>query len=225
MIDKIFIGWDSRFQEPADVLKYSIEKHAKFPLPPIEFLKLNELEKLGFHNPHDPLASTEFTYSRFLVPWLMDYKGIALFMDNDMLCLRDISYLNIYKPTKYWALKVVKHDYRPTNKTKMYGCKQTRYKRKNWSSFMLMNCERLKLWTKERVEEGKGKFLHQFTRIPNSEIDSLDSSFNELEYKDNLTHILHYTNGGPWFDKCKRIPYADLWFEYRNEYLKSLDKK
>ena len=84
----IFIGWDSRFPEPADVLRYSLLKHSSIPLE-IRYLKLDELE---LHRQHDPLASTEFTYSRFLVPHLCKFQGTALFLDNDMLCLGDVAY-------------------------------------------------------------------------------------------------------------------------------------
>ncbi len=132
---RIFIGWDSRFPEPADVLRYSLLKHATIPLD-IQYLKLDELK---LRRPHDPLASTEFTYSRFLVPHLCGFRGTALFLDNDMLCLgdvREIANLDMRSLT----LRVVQHDYQPTNAIKMYGCPQTSYPRKNWSSMMLMNC-------------------------------------------------------------------------------------
>src|ERR1700730_2244881 len=79
---RIFIGWDSRFPEPADVLAYSLLKHASIPLD-IQYLKLDELK---LRRAHDPLASTEFTYSRFLVPYLCSFRGKALFLDNDMPC-------------------------------------------------------------------------------------------------------------------------------------------
>lgn len=83
---RIFIGWDSRFPEPADVLSYTLLKHSSIPLE-IRYLKLDELK---LSRQHDPLASTEFTYSRFLLPHLCNFRGSALFLDNDMLCLGDI---------------------------------------------------------------------------------------------------------------------------------------
>ena len=143
---KIFIGWDSRFPEPADVLAFSLERHSSIPLD-IHFLKLDEL---NINRKHDPLASTEFTYSRFLVPHLCDFKGKAVFMDNDMLCFSDVRKLDELCMDDL-ALRVVKHDYQPTNTVKMYGAVQTSYPRKNWSSFMIMNCEKLKLWSKKIV--------------------------------------------------------------------------
>ena len=41
----------------------------------------------------DPLSSTEFTFTRFLAPALMNYNGWALFMDCDCVLLEDIENL------------------------------------------------------------------------------------------------------------------------------------
>jgi lipopolysaccharide biosynthesis glycosyltransferase len=209
---RIFIGWDSRFPEPADVLRYSLLKHATIPLD-IQYLKLDELK---LRRPHDPLASTEFTYSRFLVPHLCGFRGTALFLDNDMLCLgdvREIADLDMRSLT----LRVVQHDYQPTNAIKMYGCPQTSYPRKNWSSMMLMNCAKLKLWAKETVETQTGAYLHRFQDIPDAEIGELPKTWNTLDWMDATTKLIHYTNGGPWFEQYRNHPHAEIWFQYRAE--------
>jgi lipopolysaccharide biosynthesis glycosyltransferase len=209
---RIFIGWDSRFPEPADVLRYSLLRHSTIPLE-IRYLKLDELK---LRRPHDPLASTEFTYSRFLVPHLCGFRGTALFLDNDMLCLsdiREIAELDMHK----FALRVVQHDYQPTNAIKMYGCPQTNYPRKNWSSMMLMNCSKLKLWSKETVETQTGAYLHRFQDIPDAEIGELPKTWNTLDWMDSSTKLIHYTNGGPWFEEYRNHPHADIWFQYRAE--------
>jgi lipopolysaccharide biosynthesis glycosyltransferase len=212
---RIFIGWDSRFPEPADVLRYSILKHASIPVE-IHYLKLSELD---LHRQHDPLASTEFTYSRFLVPHLCKFKGTALFLDNDMLCLGDIRPIAELDMTGL-ALRVVKHDYQPVNSVKMYGCAQTSYPRKNWSSMMLMNCERLRLWTKEVVETQTGAFLHRFENIPDEQIGELPKTWNTLDWMDHSTKLIHYTNGGPWFKEYENHPYAGPWYAAREEMLR-----
>ena len=144
---RIFIGWDSRQAECADVLAYSLRKHTTIPLD-IRNLKLAELD---FDRPHDPLQSTEFTYTRFLVPDLCGYRGTAVFMDSDMLCLGDIAELDALDMTDF-ALRVVKHNHVPTETVKMDGRVQTRYPRKNWSSLMVMDCAELTHWTKRAVE-------------------------------------------------------------------------
>ncbi len=216
---RIFIGWDSRFPEPADVLRYSLLKHSTIPLD-IEYLKLDELR---LRRTHDPLASTEFTYSRFLVPHLCGFRGTALFLDNDMLCLGDIGEIALLDMRKF-ALRVVQHDYQPSNAIKMYGCPQTSYPRKNWSSMMLMNCAELRLWSKDAVETQTGAYLHRFQDIPEAKIGELPRTWNTLDWMDSSTKLIHYTNGGPWFEQYRSHPHAEIWFQYRAEMVAAAKK-
>lgn len=208
---RIFIGWDSRFPEPADVLRYSLLKHSSIPLE-IKYLKLNDLD---FDRPVDPLASTEFTYTRFLLPHLCNFQGKALFLDNDMLCLSDIREI-AELDMKPYALRVVQHDYQPANTVKMYGAVQTSYPRKNWSSMMLMDCAKLKLWTKEVVQTQTGAYLHRFQDIPDAQIGELPKTWNTLDWMDHTTKLIHYTNGGPWFEQYKDHAFAGIWYSYRD---------
>lgn len=221
---RIWIGWDSRFPEPAKVLARTLTRRATLR-PDISFLHKQYLEDCyGWKRlVEDSLASTEFTYSRFLVPYLCGYQGTALFLDNDMACFADIAQIipKGYRNTSNWpALAVVKHDHQPTAETKMYGCPQTSYPRKNWSSCMLMNCEKLRCWTPEVVATASGKRLHRFEDIPDSEIAELDPSWNVLDHVVGelgaQTKILHWTSGGPWNDPTKDWPHADLWHSLRD---------
>ena len=62
----------------------------------IEIIPLIQKElrnKKIYKRPIDPLSSTEFTFTRFLVPFLQEYKNWALFMDCDMISLVDINSL------------------------------------------------------------------------------------------------------------------------------------
>jgi len=210
---RIFIGYDAREAECADVLAYSLRRHASIPLD-IHYLKLSELD---FQRPRDPLQSTEFTYTRFLVPWLCDYKGKAVFMDCDMLCLGDIKELDDLDMDPY-AIRVVQHDYQPIATVKMDNQVQTVYPRKNWSSLIVMNCARLRLWTKEVVETQTGAYLHRFQDIPDDSIGAIPSTWNTLDWMDARTRLIHYTSGGPWFDQCRDHAYGDIWFQYRDAY-------
>jgi lipopolysaccharide biosynthesis glycosyltransferase len=213
---RIFIGWDSRFPEPAEVLRYSLLKHSSIPLE-IRYLKLDELQ---LSRQHDPLASTEFTYSRFLVPHLCNFRGKALFLDNDMLCFADMKELDELDMGPY-ALRVVQHDYTPGNTVKMYGAVQTAYPRKNWSSMMLMDCAKLRVWSKEVVETQTGAYLHRFEDIPDAQIGELPKTWNTLDWMDEQTKLIHYTNGGPWFEQYKDHPHAAIWNHYRDEMIAS----
>ena len=86
-------------------------------------MKLDELiaKKLYTRNV-DPLASTQFTYSRFLVPKLMNYKGWAVFCDCDFVFLSDVSGL-LKNLDESKAVYCVQHDYTPKEKHKMDGQK------------------------------------------------------------------------------------------------------
>jgi lipopolysaccharide biosynthesis glycosyltransferase len=211
---RVFIGYDPSQHVSFEVLKYSLEKHASEPID----VQAIDAEKLtDFKRESDPLASTPFTYTRFLVPWLCDYEGSALFMDSDMLALGDISEL-FHMPLEGLALRVRKHEYNPTETVKMGGKTQTQYPRKNWSSLMLMNNAELQAWTKEAVETQSGAWLHRFEPIPDEKIGDISEEWNVLDHMTGPTKLLHYTSGGPWLPGCEDADHADLWHEYREEY-------
>lgn len=87
---RVFIGVDRRQFVAANVLAHSIERNASQPVA-ITKLYRDTL-------PVKRLGLTEFTYTRYLVPWLCDYEGTAIFMDADMLCLGDVAKLMEYAP-------------------------------------------------------------------------------------------------------------------------------
>jgi len=221
---KIFIGDDSRFPEVAQVAAYSIKKHSSVELD-INFLNLEKIRKeLDYKPDLRRFSSTEFTYTRFLIPLLCNYKGKALFLDNDILCLSDIKELDKLAMfgRNVYAIRCIKHkDYVPKEKVKMYGIKQTSYPKKNWSSVMLLNCEYFKkgIWSKFVVENAPGSYLHQFKDIPNHRIGKIVPEWNSLdEYVEGKTKLIHYTSGGPWFKEYKNCPHADLWNQYYKEW-------
>ena len=181
-------------------------------------LKLDELiAKNLYTRSIDPLASTQFTYSRFLVPKLTNYEGWAVFCDCDFIFLGDVS--NLFKNLdENKAVYCVKHDYTPKETTKMDGQTQTVYPRKNWSSMVLWNCEhpKNKILTPELLNEESPKFLHRFSWLDDNEIGSLPLEYNWLvgwykEPNDGHPKILHYTEGGPWFDGYRDCEYGDDW--------------
>jgi hypothetical protein len=211
---RIFIGYDPTQQIAYEVLRHSLEKHASEPIDvqPIDTDKIPE-----WNRAQDPLQSTPFTYTRFLVPYLCDYQGIALFMDSDMLALGDVCEL-FHLPMDGIALRVRQHDYNPTETVKMGGKVQTQYPRKNWSSLMLMNTPELTAWSKEAVETQSGAWLHRFEPIPDSKLGDIPVEFNVLDEMTGPTKLLHYTSGGPWLAGCEDAAHGDLWHQYREEY-------
>ncbi|MEJ7824201.1 MAG: hypothetical protein WKF48_02160 [Solirubrobacteraceae bacterium] len=211
---RVFIGYDPSQHISFEVLRYSLVKHATEPLD-IQAIDAEQIPDWG--RPIDPLASTPFTYTRFLVPWLMGYEGIALFMDGDMLALGDISEL-FHLPMDGLALRVRQHDYNPEATVKMGGKVQTQYPRKNWSSLMLMDCAKLGAWTKEAVETQSGAWLHRFEAISDEQIGDISEEWNVLDHMTGPTKLLHYTSGGPWLAGCEDADHADLWRAHREEH-------
>lgn len=218
---KIFIGYDPREDIAYQVCKHSILKRT--PDAIIQPLIKKELEAQNWYTrPIDKLASTEFTFTRFLVPALMDHKGWALFIDCDMLLQSDITELFKLADNQY-AVMVVKHAFHPTHTIKMDGKKQSRYPRKNWSSVMLFNCSHPsnKILTKELVndETKDGAYFHRFTWLKDEEIGTLHHEWNYLVghhyLHDGLPKLIHYTEGGPWF---KNYYMQHLSVEWRDEY-------
>ena len=133
----IFIGYDSAEPVAYHVLSHSIMRRATWPVS-ITPLKIEHLSDL-FGRPAEADQSTQFSYTRYLVPYLMGYQGWAVFMDCDMLVRADISDLWALKDDR-WAIQCVQHDHKPEETTKFLNRQQVRYPRKNWSSVMLMNC-------------------------------------------------------------------------------------
>ena len=214
----IYIGWDSTEEAAYEVCKHSLLAHASedLEITPIKQHLLREYDL--FWRGLDPLASTEFSMTRFMTPYLSGYKGWSLFMDCDFMWRNDVVKVFDYADPKY-AVLVVKHDYRPKELIKMNGALQTQYPRKNWSSLMLINCghpsviESLGLQT---VNEAPPADLHRFRWAKDGEIGELPLTFNYLEgwhTKEDCPDpvAVHFTRGGPWLSAYKNVEYADEW--------------
>jgi len=213
---KVFVGWDSREDIAYQVCKHSIL--SKQPDAEVIPLKQNELREQGLYwRDVDKLASTEFTFTRFLIPELAHYQGWALFMDCDMILTTDIKELFDQADDKY-AVMCVQHDYTPREGLKMDGKQQTSYPRKNWSSVMLVNCGHPSntVLHKELVNDAEisGAYLHRFSWLKDEEIGELDHTWNYLVgvYDDiDVPKLIHYTEGGPWFENYRNCEYHELW--------------
>ena len=220
-----FIGYDSKEDIAYRVCKQSLIKNSSINIK-VKSLKLYELiSKKIYKRNIDPLASTEFTYSRFLVPALMNYKGWAVFCDCDFLFFDDVAKL-FSNLNEEKAIYCVQHDYTPKEKHKMDGQQQTIYPRKNWSSFIVFNCSHPsnKKLTVDLVNKESGSFLHQFKWLKDEEIGSLDERWNWLEgwtskHNETKPFAVHYTRGGPWFDEWQDVEFAKEWINERDEYL------
>lgn len=202
-MNRIFIGWDSNEALAYDVCRFSVAEHAKDGSV-IRPLNQRALRVLGIYwRPVDPLAATEFTYTRFLVPHLCGHKGWALFADCDILFRADVGELFELADPRF-AVMVVKHDHQPTARTKMGQAIQTAYPRKNWSSVVLWNCGHPanRLLTPNVVNEQTGAFLHRFQWLEDAQIGGLPLCWNYLVGWNTLKQCpepkaAHFTEGIP----------------------------
>lgn len=232
----IFIGYDSREAEAFSVVRASVRSRLTSPIP-ISGLVLRTLRKDGlYYRPtelracaadrpilwdtiSDAPMATEFAISRFLVPALAK-RGWALFMDCDMMALTNVGRL-FEGLDRSKAVHCVKHIHDKGKTTKMDGQLQRFYARKNWSSFMVLNCDHPanKTLTVEMVNSLPGRDLHRFCWLGDDEIGELDPSWNFLVGHSDPSiepKIIHWTNGGPWFREYEDAPYAEAWFDARD---------
>ena len=218
---RIFIGYDTREAAAFSVLAHSIHARATEPVA-IAPVKLSELAGV-YRREWNPLQSTQFSFSRFLTPFLCGFEGWAIFMDCDMLVLDDISKLWRLRDDRY-AVQVVKHVHVPKEETKFLGAVQTKYEKKNWSSVMLMNCARCTALTPDYVNRASGLELHQFKWLEGDHlIGEIPHAWNHLVGYDaprRDASLVHYTIGGPYFDAWRDCEYAKEWFAERDAMLR-----
>lgn len=213
---KIYIGYDSReaiaFHACTNsIIRNSTEVNSITPLALINIKKI--------YSERHTDGSNEFIYSRFLVPYLNEYKGWAIFIDGDMIVRTDINDILKYADTNK-AILCVKHDYKTKSNKKYLGASNDNYPRKNWSSVILWNCEHKSnsILTPEFVERSTGKFLHRFSWLNDQEIGSLPIEWNWLpdEFGVNQSaKLLHWTLGTPCFIECANSPMSDEWHKER----------
>ena len=211
---RIFVGFDGAVEPVAySVFCQSVIEKASIPVS-FTPLALNTLK--GYTETHTD-GSNAFIYSRFLVPYLCDYKGLALWIDGDMICRTDIAEILQYATDPSIAVSVVKHNYTTKHPVKYLGAKNEDYPRKNWSSVMLFNCGawRNKDLTPEYIMKATGKQLHRFEWLKDELIGELPKEWNwladEYEYNDSAK-IVHFTIGTPCFKDYQTKSYADEWF-------------
>jgi hypothetical protein len=180
-----FIGYDNREDEVYRVAVYSLL--SRTPQAEVVPLVQDHLRAWDMYwRPRDERAATDFSLTRFLVPQIHK-EGWAVFADCDFLFTRNIvAALRTVGLDERYAAYVVKHpEYKPAP-SKMDGKENFAYPRKNWSSFIVWNCEHEanKSLTPSVVSSAAPSWLHQFSWLDNSEIGALPSEFNHLVGED-----------------------------------------
>ena len=219
---RVFIGYDSNETVAFHTLAHSIMSRASVPVSITPLI----LSQLPLTRPRAEFQSTEFSFSRFLVPWLCDYEGRAIFLDCDIICMADIAELWDMPMDK--TVAVVKHDYTPNMENKFLNQPQSNYPKKNWSSVMLFNNPMCKQLTPERVNHASGAYLHQFQWVEYGDvpgfsmIGEIPKEWNCLVGEQgqcdiNNAKMLHYTRGTPCFAAYSQGPEAGIWHKERDK--------
>lgn len=235
----IWVGFDGREGAAFAVCRHSIRRHLTQKIP-ISGLVLADLQAKGLYtrptkigitsdghrklidvlsvrDDYDGGIATEHANARFLVPHLA-HEGWALFMDGDMLARSNLARVFDGLDSKY-AAYCVKHLHEPTYDTKMDGQAQTRYVRKNWTSFIIFNCSHAanRELTVEMVNTLPGRDLHRLCWLEDDLIGELGAEWNWLvRYSDpNIDpKVVHFTSGTPDMPGYENDLFADEW---RNE--------
>jgi lipopolysaccharide biosynthesis glycosyltransferase len=217
----VFIGFDARETATFHVLSHTIHAHASQPVS-ITPLMLSQLKGL-YTRERNPLQSTDFSFSRFLTPYLANFEGWSIFMDCDMLLQEDIAKLWALRDDKY-AVMCVKHDHNPEEDTKFLGAVQTKYNKKNWSSVMMFNNAKCHALTPDYVNKATGLELHQFKWLASDdEIGEIPATWNHLvgySAPNPKASLVHYTLGGPYFNEYADCEHAQVWLDAREAMLR-----
>ena len=245
----VFIGYDSREAVATEVAAHSIRRKTRtntsiYYLNHINLRKQNHFTRPWLIDGKTGITidiidgrpfTTEYTYTRFLIPILMRMKGWALYVDGDTIFLSDVKKLFELVDDKY-AVMCVKHNQQSVpNISHLNGRLKNQYYRKNWSSLMLINCEHPsnKKLTKEYVNLTSGADLHAFSWLESFEIGDISQDYNyisgiskplsrDASGKVILPKSIHYTEGGPW-NNDGDIQFAELWINEYEEWCRDAD--
>ena len=237
-MNTVYIGYDPKEDMAYQVLKFSLERITTKPIRVVP-IRLDVVQRMGLYRRefsvmdgqrYDSIDgrpfSTDFSFTRFLVPFLNMFEGKALYMDCDMYMRTDVADLFDICTMDYYPLWCVHHEYEPGTGSKMDNKVQEPYRRKNWSSLIMFNCSHAahKNLSIDDINTRSGRWLHGFEWLPDKEADIghipedwnwLDGhSPEKLEAKN-----VHFTTGGPWFEgwECRGKVDAKYAVEWTND--------
>lgn len=221
---RIYVGYDPTEDEAWRVCASSVQRLSRADLEVLP-LKLGALREAGlYHRQHvrengqlidhttRQAFTTEFTFSRYLVPAIAGWKGWALFCDCDFLFRADVAELFALADPRY-AIMVCKQEHAPLEAQKMTGLVQSTYRRKNWSSLALWNCAheahgrvvyRANNWQKD--------LLHELAWLDDEAIGELPAAWNWIEgVTQGEPKAVHFTAGTPNMRGHERCAFAQDW--------------
>jgi hypothetical protein len=187
---RVFIGYDARQPLAFTVCAHSILRHAtrRVQIEPL-ILDWMPMRRRGL---------TDFTYTRWLVPWLCQYQGDALFIDPDTIVRGDVTEIpGLADPAM--AASVVQ------GKLKF-----------EWASLVYFQCShgRCRALTPAYVADEQNQpasFAWAEGRL-----GTLPAEWNHLVLYDEpnpAAKNIHYTAGIPCWPETAKCEAADLWHE------------
>lgn len=200
---RIFIGGDPTQILGAKMFEYSVRQFASLSV------SCEIINNDGLPVPTDPnkRARTGFSFCRFKIPELCDYRGRAIYVDADMQVFTDIKDLWTRDFEDSWLLYSELPDDGKGKRIPQY-------------SVMLLDCEKLDWDAKalvsslERDDMDYPKLMHHFSMMPNDKKSPLlDYEWNSLEhYEEGKTKLIHYTDmpTQPWVSHQNAN--GELWY-------------
>jgi hypothetical protein len=217
---RVFIGSGEASLLERKTLVHSLLQRASRPLEIYVFNGThNTVERQGHPPALAPLPLqvkyrnvTEFSNYRFVIPEVCQHAGRAIYMDSDVICLRD--------PCELFDLDMRGGDI--LARSDAYGDDR-------WAlSVMLIDCARARFDVARYYEEiDAGLYtaedLHQmrpaFLRRHPFQLRKLADRWNDLDHAGPETGLIHFTNltTQPW--KFAGHRHEELWFEHLREAL------
>lgn len=183
---RVFIGVDEKQPVALTVCAASVWRNAKqrVSIEPIRMDWMPGFTRRGL---------TQFTYARYGVPWMCDYRGTAIFMDGDILVHGDVNELAALADPLA-AVSVATH-----------------LARFEWPSVMVFNnalCDQL-----------TPKYINNPSTNPASlewagRIGNLPPKWNHAVLYDEHVEdasLIHFTCGLPGWPETRKSPHAEKW--------------
>jgi hypothetical protein len=187
----VFIGYDPRQPVAFQVLAHSIWKHASVPVSLVRLdLRALPIKRRGL---------TEFTYSRFLVPFLAGFEGVSMFVDSDVLCRGDLAELVALTSdaSPVWVVK---------NKLRF-----------EWPSMMVFRNELCRALTPAFVDDDHNS-LFDLAWAPS--VGALPAAWNHCVGYDAPNpdaKLVHFTQGVPVWPETIDSEFAPEWMAAHRE--------
>ena len=179
---RVFIGVDKRQPLGYTVCQSSIARNASVPVA-ITPLLIDQL-------PITRRGLTDFTFTRFLVPYLCGYEGVGVFLDADIIVRCDIAEL--------FSLADEHHSVQVSRGPHRF----------EWPAVMLFNADRCRDLTPEYIETGEPFSFDWGT------VGDIPPEYHHIVGYDaprRDAKVVHYTAGVPEFQEVGACEHASEW--------------